>query len=121
MKRLSHSVAQLIALAAMSSMPAGLGQQQTLATQPGSAYVRTRDRHSFWAGPEVRKPRTRAPEQIAKHAAKLWRRRGRWIEGLANNPCISAPQYIALTGYSTQDIGYESAFIDATAAAHCRA
>lgn len=79
-------------------MPAGLGQQQTLATKPGSAYTCTRDRHSFWGGPEERKPRARTPEQIAKHEAKMSRRRHRWHMGLICNPCVSSERYSALTG-----------------------
>lgn len=90
-----RTYAAALSLAAMSSMPAGLGQQQTLATQPGSGYTRTRDRHSFWGGTPERKPRARTPEQIAKHEAKLHRRRHRWVRGLAHNPCITVPQYLS--------------------------
>lgn len=82
-------------------MPAGLGQQQKLETRPGSAYVRTRDRHSFWGGTVERKPRTRTPEQIAKHAAKLHGRRRRWVTGLAHNRCISVPKFLELTKHIT--------------------
>lgn len=91
---------QSLMLAAMSAMPAGLGQQQKLETRPGSAYVRTRDRHSFWGGAVERKPRTRTAEQIAKHEAKMYRRRQRWVRGLANNPCITVPQFLDLTGHT---------------------
>lgn len=93
----SNSLAAAVMLAAMSAMPAGFGQQQKLTTQPGSAYVRTRDRHSFWGGPEKRKPRARTPEQTAKHAAKLMRRRDRFVRGLVRNPCVTPAEYQAAT------------------------
>lgn len=49
----------------------------------------------------VRKPRTRTPEQIAKHAAKLHGRRRRWVTGLAHNRCISVPKFLAITKHIT--------------------
>lgn len=91
------SIAAAVMLAAMSAIPAGFGQQQKLTPQPGTAYVKTRDRHSFWGGPAERKPRARTPEQIAKHADKLMRRRARWVRGLAHNPCVPVPKFLALT------------------------
>lgn len=55
----------------------------------------------FWNAQPSRKPRTRTPEQIAKHAAKLLGRRHRWVTGLAHNRCISVPKFLELTKHIT--------------------
>ncbi len=68
---------------------------------PGSALTRTNDRHSFWGERDEPSRRTRTPEQIAKHAAKLHGRRRRWVTGLAHNRCISVPKFLELTKHIT--------------------
>jgi hypothetical protein len=85
-----HSNAAAIALAIAAGMPA-LGQQTEISARPGSGIVRTRDRDSY-----KRQPRSRSPEQIAKHEAKMKRRHLRWAHGIADNPCLSMAQKAAI-------------------------
>lgn len=67
---------------------------------PGSALTRTNDRHSFWGERDEPSRRTRTLEQIAKHEAKLLRRRRRWAVGLICNPCITKAQVEKHLGYA---------------------
>lgn len=81
-----HGHAAALALAIAAGMPA-LGQQTQIVARPGSGIVSTRDRDGY-----KRKPRSRTPEQIARHEAKMKRRHLRWACGIAYNPCLSMAQ-----------------------------
>ena len=95
MKTISPSIHALV-LAAMAAMRAGLGQQLQVTTRAGSGVVAKRDRPTgFWGDPRRHVPRVLTPEQRAKHAEKMLRRRNRWERGLINNPCVSVAQYEA--------------------------
>lgn len=111
-------LAQALMLAAMHAMPSGLGQQQQIATRPGSGVAAKRDRPTgFWGGPYRHVPRERTPEQRSKHAAKLLRRRHRWLRGLAHNPCLAAQAQAkalaAAAGKTLEDLAYIDGFSQA--------